>query len=328
MKTSWIFAFIILMIPSWVKSDANVPDNGSVTPKVAGSTVTLQAPNKVDLGSPLELTLTATTATDNRVSLSDDQALTPFEMLSRNVNVQPDVNQQNHTFTFHLKLISFESGAHVIGPLKVQVSTPQGKLDYLETETKTIHVQSLLSNEPNPELQPPTQPVVVKQDDYRPLWILGGLFAMAIAAFAAWSLFRWRSGREHKKPTGPPPAPPWEVALEELRGLQTQRVPMIEQGQIEVWVDAVSDTIRRYLGERFDFHGLESTTDEIARKLAQATELNVEVMDAVGFLAQCDLVKFARASLADEASTTLFQDAFTLVEKTRSAPVNSEEATS
>ena len=37
----------------------------------------------------------------------------------------------------------------------------------------------------------------------------------------------------------------------------------------------------------------------------------------MSFLSQCDLVKFAKASLADEASEGLIREAFALVERTR-----------
>ncbi len=39
--------------------------------------------------------------------------------------------------------------------------------------------------------------------------------------------------------------------------------------------------------------------------------------EVIGFLGQCDLVKFAKASLADDASQTLIADAVALVDRTR-----------
>jgi hypothetical protein len=72
---------------------------------------------------------------------------------------------------------------------------------------------------------------------------------------------------------------------------------------------------------RFGFHGLESTTDEIAEELSRAKSLSIESRDVVGFLGQCDLVKFAKASLADEASRILIEDALALVDQTRPVAV-------
>jgi len=50
--------------------------------------------------------------------------------------------------------------------------------------------------------------------------------------------------------------------------------------------------------------------------LTEAKSLAVAPEEVIAFLGQCDLVKFAKASLADEASRDLIKDAFTLVERT------------
>ncbi|MGB7474992.1 MAG: hypothetical protein WBM26_02180, partial [Polyangiales bacterium] len=75
------------------------------------------------------------------------------------------------------------------------------------------------------------------------------------------------------------------------------------------------------LGRRYGFHGLESTTDEIASQLDLAKSLAVAPAEVIGFLGQCDLVKFAKASLADDASRTLIEDALALVNRTRPSAV-------
>jgi hypothetical protein len=135
---------------------------------------------------------------------------------------------------------------------------------------------------------------------------------------------RWWHKRDRPEPAPPPPPPPWETALTELHELERGRADAISEGRTEQWVDAVSDSVRAYLGHRFGFHGLESTTDEIADQLRGAKSLTIEPQDAVGFLGQCDLVKFAKASLADEASHTLIEEALALVDRTRPVAVTQD----
>jgi hypothetical protein len=151
------------------------------------------------------------------------------------------------------------------------------------------------------------------------LIILGVLLAIALGALLAWLFMRWWQKRDRPEPAPPPPPPPWETALSELHELERGRATAVSEGRTEQWVDAVSDSIRAYFGRRFGFHGLESTTDEIAHQLSRAKLLTIEPQDAVGFLGQCDLVKFAKASLADEASLTLIEEALALVDRTRPA---------
>lgn len=222
-------------------------------------------------------------------------------------------------FTFELRLVCFDTGTHDIGPIRARVTGADGELVTLESDTRSIEIQSLLANEPNPELKPPTEPIVVEQDDYRLLIALGALGILGIGALLGWLLMRWWNRRERPEPAPPPPPPPWETALAELQRHAARRETAIAEGNTEQWVDAVSDSVRGYFGHRFGFHGLESTTDEIAERLASAESLAIAPEEAIDFLAQCDLVKFAKASLADEASRSLIADAVRLVERTRPA---------
>ena len=57
----------------------------------------------------------------------------------------------------------------------------------------------------------------------------------------------------------------------------------------------VSDTIRSYLEERFDFRAPERTTEEFLHELQDTDLLSPEQKESLGrFLESCDLVKFAK----------------------------------
>ncbi|MEM8608238.1 MAG: hypothetical protein AAGF92_14095 [Myxococcota bacterium] len=281
-----------------------------------GPSFEFEAPVETTLGDPIPVILTVT-APANVDAAVTEQSLAPFEVLEKKSTVEPSPDGSTNTFTFELTLQCFEVGTHELGPLKVRLTTRNGELDYLETSRKEIEVRSVLANEPNAELKPATQPVVVEQDDYTLLVVLGALLAILLGALAAWLFMRWWQRRDRPEPTPPPPPPPWETALAELRRLESTRANEISEGRTESWVDAVSDSIRVYLGRRFGFQGLESTTDEIVRALQHLPEGTLEPGAVVGFLGQCDLVKFARASLAGEASRDLILEAIALVDRTR-----------
>lgn len=278
--------------------------------------VELEVPLETTLGDPIPVILQVTTDASGDAAVPD-QPLAPFEVLAKKVAVEPSEDGSTKTFTFEMTLQCFEVGAHQIGPIRVRLSNAQGELQYVDSDARTVEVRSVLANEPNAELKPATKPVVVEQDDYTPLVILGALFAVLLGALFAWLFMRWWQKRDRPEPEPPPPPPPWELALAELRSLDANRAAEIEDGRTEQWVDAVSDSLRNYFGRRFGFHGLESTTDEIAAALGQARALTIEPNEAIAFLGQCDLVKFAKASLADEASRDLIAEAFALVDRTR-----------
>lgn len=282
--------------------------------------VTIEVPLETTMGDPIPVILEVTTDTSSDVAVPE-QSLAPFEVLAKSVTEETSPDGSAKTFRFEMTLQCFDVGTHPLGPIRVRVASADGELEYLESELRNVEVRSVLANEPNAELKPPTKPVVVEQDDYTILVILGALLALALGALVAWLLTRWWERRDRPQPAPPPPAPPWELATGELRRLDVARAAEIEAGRTAQWVDAVSDSIRNYLGLRFGFHGLESTTDEIAEALERSSTLGIEPKEAIVFLGQCDLVKFARASLADQASRDLIAQAFALVDRTRPVPV-------
>jgi hypothetical protein len=288
-------------------------------PALAGAqqrAASLEAPLQATLGDPIDVIVTVTAAAGDEAAVPE-QSFEPFEILAKTMTKDVSSDDAWQTYTFELQLLCFDVGVHELGPLRVRLTSTEGELFELDTDAREVEIHSLLANEPEPELRPATAPVSVEQDDYRLLIALGALLVLVLGVLIGWLLMRWWQRRDRPVPPPPPPRPPWETALAELRAHASRREAAIEAGQTEAWVDAVSDSVRGYLGRRFGFHGLESTTDEISTELANAKSLSIAPQEVVGFLGQCDLVKFARASLADEASQALIEDAVALVERTR-----------
>lgn len=278
--------------------------------------VALDAPLETTIGDAIDVMVTVTAGASDEVAVPQ-QSFEPFEILGKKLTVTPSEDGKSKSFTFELQLLCFEVGVHELGPIQVRVTGAGGELIELNSNSSSIEVRSLLANEPDAELKPPTGPRVIEQDDYRLLLILGALLFIVLGALLAWLLTRWWRKRDRPEPTPPPPPAPWETAYAELRELERGRSTAIAEGHTEQWVDAVSDSLRAYLGRRYGFHGLESTTDEIVEKLGRAKSMAATRQEVIGFLGQCDLVKFAKASLADDASQTLIADAVALVDRTR-----------
>ena len=79
----------------------------------------------------------------------------------------------------------------------------------------------------------------------------------------------------------------------------------------------VSDTVRFYLEERFDFHAPERTTEEFLRELNNTDLLAAEQKEGLGeFLESCDLVKFAKHEPRETELRELHASALRLVEET------------
>lgn len=78
----------------------------------------------------------------------------------------------------------------------------------------------------------------------------------------------------------------------------------------------MSDALRVYLGDRYGFDGLESTTDEIVSHLKKLVTANVPLKEVIAFLGDSDLVKFAKLVPTAEQCDSLLASAFQLVRTT------------
>ena len=155
------------------------------------------------------------------------------------------------------------------------------------------------------------KPPMEISDGYTWLWWVILILAIAVAAFLVW---RWLKNKKANIVL-PPPVPAHIRArqkLEQALALITQPKP---------FVIAVSDTARAYLEERFNFCAPERTTEEFLRELAGTKLLLPEQKESLGgFLASCDLVKFAKYEPGENELRELHASAVRLVEETEQQP--------
>ncbi|MCU0677704.1 MAG: hypothetical protein MUE69_33595 [Myxococcota bacterium] len=269
-------------------------------------------------GDVLTLTLRVTTPARDEVTIPRGQSFAPFEVLHRptpRVEVQGD----RATHVIELELLALEPGDHELPSITLRVVTADGVVGEVQTAPLRVPVGSVLGNEPNAEPKPPTEPVEVWEDDYTLAWVLGGLGLILLGALFAWLFARWWRRRAKAAAPPPPPRPPWEVALEKLEALRLDRDAAVREERVVAWVDQVSDALREYLGRRYEFDGLESTTDEVVAELKKRKLIGLSLDEVIALLRDCDLVKFAKAPLGVEQSDLLLAGAFRVVRTT--API-------
>jgi hypothetical protein len=136
-------------------------------------------------------------------------------------------------------------------------------------------------------------------------------WALGIAAALALAYLLWRYLRKSRAPVPLPPVPPHIRARQKLQeALALLNRPM-------EFVVAVSDAIRHYLEERFDFRAPERTTEEFMRELQQTDLLSASQKESLAsFLQRCDLVKFAKYEPSQAELLHLHEAALRLVTET------------
>ena len=225
------------------------------------------------------------------------------------------------TVTLSFVALPKKPGRHelTLPPLPITVARASGELVTLCTQPHTIVIEDPTSSTPNPK--PKDNPPPRRQ---REEWTLLkqaleiGAIALVVGAALAWLIGRWLK-RPRPVPPPPPPRPPWEVALESLHDLR--HAGLTREGRFAEHFDRVSDIVRRYLGDRYGFDGLESTTREMLAEL-RATTPRIAVLDEIErFLRQADLVKFARLTPSELECSTALADAEQIVERTVPPPM-------
>ncbi len=143
-------------------------------------------------------------------------------------------------------------------------------------------------------------------------WTFGALALAAILAL----LWRWWRRKRALPPVVPvvPPHVRARQRLQEALGLLSDP---------RRFCIAVSDALRVYLEERFQLRAPERTTEEFLQDLQSARELDAAQKQSLAdFLAQCDLVKFARFEPNEAALLELHECALRLVDETRFEPLD------
>lgn len=214
--------------------------------------------------------------------------------------------------------------AMVLPPLPVAVARANGEIATVCTVYHSIVVEDPIANTPDarPKLNPPG---LAQREEWTALKKALGWGTLGLLVGAIFALLLWKKLTEPKPaPPPPPPRPPWDVALEELD--EVRHAGLLDMHRYGEYFDRTSDALRRYLGARFGFDGLESTTDEILSALRSQAGTFVHVdeplegggspnfgptpgvaLDRIArFLRECDLVKFANLTpTSDQCATAI-----------------------
>jgi len=202
----------------------------------------------------------------------------------------------------------------VLPPLPIAVSRASGELVTVCTASHTVVVEDPIANTPN--AAPRGNPAMRRQLE---IWTLAktvaiaGLIALALGALGALLISRWLR-RPKVLPPPPPPRPPWDVALEALHDIR--HAGLTREGRFAEVFDRVSDVLRRYLGDRYGYDGLESTTREALWSLRQSTPKIEDLPGIEGFMRDADLVKFARLTPSEGECLDLLARAESIVTRT------------
>jgi hypothetical protein len=209
--------------------------------------------------------------------------------------------------------------------LPISIARANGEVFTLCTTPHEVTIEDPTSSTPDPKPRPNPAPrrqleewTALKQG------VEIGSIALVAGAILAALFLLWRRRPKRVAPP-PPPRPPWEIAFEEIQDLR--RGELVALLRYAEHYDKASDAVRKYLGARYGFDGLESTTKELIFELRRA-QVNVGTMNAVElFLRDADLVKFANHAPTEAECWLVLDHAEGFVRSTLPGPDESAEST-
>lgn len=208
-----------------------------------------------------------------------------------------------------------------------QVTIPSISLEYVDlggSTRKTIKTNPIT-------ITVRTLPVNVQEDirDVKdpmklPLnWLLIGLILLAIFVFliAAYFIYRYYKKKNALKENILPDVkiPPHEIALERLSMLEQKK--LWQNNFIKQYHSEVTEIVRQYFEDRFNFRALEMTSAEILGVLSYMDEGKKVVSASENFFTNADLVKFAKFEPMPIVNEEMMKQAYQIVEQTIPAPV-------
>jgi hypothetical protein len=211
-------------------------------------------------------------------------------------------------------------------PVPITLARASGELVRLCTLPHSIVVEDPIANVPSasPRKNPPPRRQIEEWTAAKHAAYVSAV-ALVVGALAAWLIGKWLK-RPKPVPPPPPPRPPWEEALEQLHDIR--HAGLVTAGRYAEHFDRVSDSVRSYLGKRYGFEGLESTTRETLNVLREVTPAIAVLEDVTRFLRQADLVKFARLTPSEEECSLCLERAERIVRATIPGPTLAEPAES
>lgn len=287
-------------------------DGGVLPPLELGAVV---RPESVALGEPFTLEVRVTHDPGQRYEFKAPGELGDFDLVK--LERSREDGAAASTTTLRATLQAFALGTHPVPALELEVTTPAG-VQTLPAPRPTVTVASSLppdADAQGADLADVRPPEAVPVRTWRLLYALAGLLAVGLLA---WGLRRaLRRPRPVAAPPAPPPEPLHVRTTAALDALARENLP--SQARFKEFYFRLSEIVRGYLGERYGFEALESTTPELLAALRARSTPGLPMADVAAFAEASDFARYARAEPTVDACKAHLELAYRVVHATTAA---------
>ncbi|MFH1438484.1 MAG: BatD family protein [Pseudomonadota bacterium] len=278
---------------------------------------------ELGLGEVVRLTVEIRRKPEHEFHLPGEVTFGQLDLIHKSLDTvdEKEGGWKKDTYTFDL--IALTPGKAQIPPLKFGGVTKAGEILELESRKIELTTKDPTAGAKEPQLREAAPTVKVYEKNYLLLYffaVLAGVFAVIALV---WIIARnWEKWHPKAQIAPPPPRPPEEVAYEKLAALRGKLPEDLDDRKI--WYVDLSEIMREYLANRFDFDALESTSEEIIESMKMKKTVGITQAELWKFLVACDMVKFAKYSSSNDEDKELVDEAFNIVKVT--TPRKGEDA--
>lgn len=213
-------------------------------------------------------------------------------------------------------ITSFDSGSYRIPPFWFKINL-DGRLDSIPTNGATLNVYSM-------EIDTTRGPTDIKYPYDAPVtlnevipYILGIILIAAILFFIFYAIRRRKNNQPIFVLPKKPKEPAHIVALRELDRIKNEKI--WQQGKSKQYYSEVTETLRKYIEDRFEIPALEQTSDETIESFRKQKGLlkDKTFKNLSQILMLADLVKFAKYQTSPDDDNMTLVDAYFFINDTK-----------
>ena len=269
----------------------------------------------------LHLTVTTDNGKNVIVPIPNDTLMTGVEVLNIAKADTTVIDNNRLLIKQDILVTSFDSSLYLLPPFKVIDQTDTIYSNQVALKVSTIPVSIDKPDEFN-DIKDTWDPRFVLADYY--LLIYGVLFACFLICLIGYILKRLRNRQSiipFKKQE--PKLPPFEMAMKELDEIKQQK--LWQQGRNKEYYTLLTDTLRKYMVNRFGINAMEMTSGEILELIRLESEANSSYNSLKQILELADFVKFAKLHPLPDENELSLMNAYLFVNQTKVVEVASPE---
>ncbi|MEG1748392.1 MAG: hypothetical protein RRZ65_02585 [Tannerellaceae bacterium] len=261
----------------------------------------------------LHLTVTTDKGRTVQIVVPNDTLMAGVEVLNLSKPDSSVIENDRLLIKQDVLITSFDSLLYLLPPLKVIDGTDTVYSAQLALKVTPIPVDVSKPEEFN-DIKKVWEPPFVLADYYPLIYgVLLGLFLICLIAYIIKRLRSKQSILPFKKPE--PKLPPYEQAIKELEEIKQQK--LWQQGRNKEYYTLITETLRKYIVERFNQNAMEMTSGEILDVLRNEEEAKGVYDNLKQILQLSDYVKFAKLHPLPDENDLSMSNAYRFIDQTK-----------